>query len=136
MSYELAIKELSAYVNIMDEIQSLGELMLHLNTSNKIKALRYDTDKIKTSHNADLSDSIAKLESIKKMYTERLSKNLDLIKGIESKISQIDYPIYRTILMKKYIQGHKLEYVATVLRKSLSYIKILHRRAVISYGKI
>jgi hypothetical protein len=136
MTIDEASKELASYMDVMLELESLAELSLRLNNSNKLKAIRYDLDKIKSSNHSDLSDSIVKLESLKNLYSSKILENLDLISKIENKINKINNPIYRLIIRKKYIQGHKLEYVSAVIDRSLSHTKVLHRNAIYVYSKL
>ena len=131
-----ATKELNSYKDIMAEIDNLTELVIRLDSSRKLKAIRYDKEKPDIKIHTDLSDSLAQVETIKCLYNSKIKENLEFITMVESKIALIQSPLYRTIIRKKYIQDYKLEYVATTLKKSLGYIKILHRNALYNYSVI
>lgn len=81
----------------------------------------------------DLSDAMVKVEELEREYAATLKRCLGIRVAIEGAVSSVPNPLYKYILIQRYIAGKKpepWEEIAEDLGKSTRWVYVLHGRAL------
>lgn len=93
-------------------------------------------EKVQTSGKSDMvADNVIKSieigEEIEELVYDYIQRKHDIIDQIQS-LSEVNYI---DVLFKVYVQGMDLKTAAKQMGKSYAYVKELHKRALIEFGK-
>ena len=93
-------------------------------------------EKVQTSGKSDMvADNVIKSieigEEIEVLVYDYIQRKHDIIDQIQS-LSEVNYI---DVLFKVYVQGMNLKAAAKQMNKSYAYVKELHKRALIEFGK-
>lgn len=93
-------------------------------------------EKVQTSGKSDMvADNVIKSieigEEIEVLVYDYIQRKHDIIDQIQS-LSEVNYI---DVLFKVYVQGMNLKAAAKQMGKSYAYVKELHKRALIEFGK-
>ena len=95
-----------------------------------------NVEKVQTSGKSDMvADNVIKSieigEEIEELVYDYIQRKHDIIDQIQS-LSEVNYI---DVLFKVYVQGMNLKAAAKQMGKSYAYVKELHKRALIEFGK-
>lgn len=95
-----------------------------------------NVEKVQTSGKSDMvADNVIKSieigEEIEVLVYDYIQRKHDIIDQIQS-LSEVNYI---DVLFKVYVQGMNLKAAAKQMGKSYAYVKELHKRALIEFGK-
>ena len=94
-------------------------------------------EKVQTSHKGDIvADNVIKSveidEEIDALVCDHLYRKHDIINQIQA-LWEVNY---MDVLFKVYVQGMDLKTAAKQMNKSYAYIRELHNKALIEFGKL
>ncbi len=100
-------------------------------------AIRYDKDKVQTSHNADsISDTVAKVMELEEKINGDIDKLVELKSVAREKIERMENEIEKVILYKRYFGNESFENIAVECGYSWRWIHKLHNDALKNFDKI
>lgn len=135
--YKKAKRELTLYLSILKEVDSLAELLLRYDNSSKLVAMKYKFDKCDSKIKTDLSDPIAQMEKIKTRYQKRLRDCFIHLELVQEKIDKIEEPNFRNILRRKYLQGQEFKVIASELGiLTVNTVRKMHKKALKCYTEV
>lgn len=85
--------------------------------------------------NSRMADIVCKIIERKEALQKKVEELEVLAKEIEYKISLLENEDYRTLLYKRYVEGAEWQDIAMDMYYGISWIYILHRKALAEFEK-
>ena len=133
----LAKQDLEKYQDALKDIKLYEERIDLIMTKLSISSSWNDEIKVQTSPRPDSRDEL--FDELFKKQTELRTHQVEAIQkmnDIENKINQLEEPVYRRILKRKYISNQTLDRICEEEHYTRRWTGELHRRALLEYGKI
>lgn len=100
-------------------------------------AIRYDKDKVQTSHDADaMGDTISKVIELEEKINSDIDELVDLKSVARDKIERMENDIEKVILYKRYFNNESFENIAVECGYSWRHIHRLHGEALKNFDKL
>lgn len=116
------------------EVQERIEELRHRMSS--VGAIRYDKLNVQSSPDDPMVMYIQRLLDAEKELIRLEGELSDAYKEIMDKLEQMDSDLYKTILMKRYLQGKPLKKIAQEIHYSEGYVCILHTAALKAFATL
>lgn len=107
-----------------------------------LRAITYDGDKVQTSPENRLEETLARIDELEREFAEDLKDLYELIKRVENEIGQMENKTHAEILKRRYIDedkrdGHlgrpSFEKIAYDMSLAYSYVRQLHSAALVEF---
>lgn len=119
------------YKRALEDVQQIREMM------ESAGAIRYDKVNIQSSPNNDqMANYMVKLDAAEKRAVTLAEQYLDKYTQIREQIEQVSPQTYGDILYLRYVQGMKLWDIAEELNYAFQWVRVLHGRALVEFGKL
>ena len=123
------------YINMM--INCKLEQVAELRSMLLPGAIRYDKDKVQTSHDADtISDTMIKVIELEEKVNADIDELVELKSVAREKIERMENDIEKVILYKRYFNNESFENIAVECGYSWRHIHRLHGEALRNFDKI
>lgn len=90
-------------------------------------------DKVQSSGGLDFSDWMDRYVDLQKEVTDKVDELIDLKQRIISQIDRMENPLYRLILVSRYLRDMRLREIAARYNYNYSYIKNAHGNALLEF---
>lgn len=129
--YLLQVQYLKRRVrNAQDKVHEIEAMM------QSARAIQYDKISVQTSPAGDrLAADMIRLEAAREMMIQQAADYYTIYQTIEGQIITMDPALYRDILTLRYLQGHRLQQIAQLLKYSEKYILNEHGKALAEFGR-
>lgn len=100
-------------------------------------AIRYDKDKVQTSHDADtITDTMVKVLELEEKINVDIDELVELKSVAREKIEQMENEVEKVILYKRYFSNESFEQISVEMGYSWRHVHRLHAEALKNFDKI
>lgn len=120
------------------DIETLQLRIKELQMSLLPSGIRYDKDKVQTSHSDQMLEIAAKVDDLERKMQSKLAKlNADMVKAMTI-VQAMPTPEYRQLLTLRYLTGRmSWEQIAEVMGYSVDHVKgYLHKMSIDEANKV
>lgn len=108
-----------------------------LRTATLTEAVRYDKEKVQTSlTNDSMSNVVIRYIELQEEINHDIDNFIDVKNKVITEIQALSNTKFVNLLFMRYIQGKKLDEIATSLNYSYQYARELHSRALKAFTKV
>lgn len=108
-----------------------------LQTATSTMAVGYDKEKVQTSLNGDgMSSIVIRYIELQEEINHDIDNFIDIKNKVITEIQALSNVKFVNLLFMRYIQGKKLDEIATSLNYSYQYARELHSRALKAFTKV
>lgn len=108
-----------------------------LRTATLTEAVRYDKEKVQTSlTNDSMSNVVIRYIELQEEINHDIDNFIDIKNKVITEIQALSNVKFVNLLFMRYIQGKKLDEIATSLGYSYQYARELHSRALKAFTKV
>lgn len=108
-----------------------------LRTATLTEAVRYDKEKVQTSlTNDSMSNVVIRYIELQEEINHDIDNFIDIKNKVITEIQALSNVKFVNLLFMRYIQGKKLDEIATSLNYSYQYARELHSRALKAFTKV
>lgn len=108
-----------------------------LRTATLTEAVRYDKEKVQTSlTNDSMSNVVIRYIELQEEINHDIDNFIDIKNKVITEIQALSNAKFVNLLFMRYIQGKKLDEIATSLNYSYQYARELHSRALKAFTKV
>lgn len=126
----LARRYHESYKRALDDVENIRELM------QSAGAIRYDKDQIQRSPSNDqMVNYMIRLERAEEKARAAAENYFDFYLTVRSQIEEISPGLYSDVLYLRYIKGMPLTDICEELNYSYDWIRRIHGRALVAFGK-
>lgn len=125
------LKLKSRYEHALEELEYIRSMAAG------VESIRYDKERVQASPERDkMAEYMVKLDEAESKAQRRSEAYFNKYMTIRAQIEIISPQIYADLLFYRYIKGMKLEQIADELGYTPGWIRTIHGRALLEFGRM